>query len=124
MGTSLPASQTRDFLPQSGERGVKGAIYNPLATGGFAALPNYFSTATLVMTFASIPVLDPDSLYVRMQNVGNGGSLKLFGTMTDDPAGGPVREPSSVLLFAIGAVAACGSGLRQRRRRRKLALDT
>ena len=113
MGTKLPNDVERDFLPQSDEGGVKGGIYNPLATGGFAGTPNYFSTATLVMTFLETPILDPASVCVRMQNVGGGGSLKLFAT--------PVPEPSSLVLFAIGGVALCGSGLRRRRRRKAAA---
>lgn len=115
MGT-FQAGVTREFLPNT-DTGVQGAIYNPLATSGFAALPNYFSTARLVMNFDLIPTLDASSVYVRMQNVGkNGeGSLKLFGT-PDEPSTGPVPEPASVSIFAFGAALMGGIGWRRQRK--------
>jgi hypothetical protein len=72
-----------DFLPNSGE--VKGGIYNPDATEGLAALPNFFSTAILSLNFddAFTPDFSSEmSPFVRMQNVGEDGegSLKLYGT--------------------------------------------
>ncbi len=121
LGTTI-AGVTLDFLPEADVGGVKGAIYNPAASSAaFAAPPNYFSTATLVMNFDSSPVLAPlpASTFVRMQNVGLGGegSLKLFGTPTVDTDVPAVPEPASAVLFGMGMV--CGSGLAIRRRKKK-----
>lgn len=81
---------------------VKGALYNPDATGGLAAGPNYFTTATLEIEFDDAFTLDKTSTFVRMQNVGEGGegSLKLRGEHTEVP------EPST--LGALGLLAAAG----------------
>lgn len=83
---------------------IKNAIYNPDAIGSsaLAALPNYFSQATLDLTFDSNFSLDTSGMspYVRMQNVGTGGSLKLDGTQRDVP------EPLTIL----GSAAALGLG--------------
>jgi hypothetical protein len=102
-----------DYIPNTGSN-VKGALYNPAASSGFAAPPNYFTTATLVLDFPDTqpdPVLFEDfenfSPFVRMQNVGGDdpddgndeigdGSLKLT----------PVPEPSTMIisgLFLLGA---------------------
>lgn len=113
---------TMDFLPRSNVGGAKGAIYNPEAIGGLAALPNYFSTATLVLSFASPPVLEPlpSGVFMRMQNVGRegGGSLKLFGTPADGPPIINNPEPGSMVLFGIGlVVCSCAYAVRQRRRK-------
>jgi len=109
LGTTQ-AGITMDYLNRI--KDVKGALYNPAATRGFAAAPNYFTQAILTMKFASVPLLDstPDRIgsgltgseYVRMQNVGQRGcgSLKLI----PDPPLPPtvVPEPSTLLLLGAG----------------------
>lgn len=99
LGTTQ-AGVTLDYLDYL--KDVKGALYNPEAMLGLAAKPNYFTDAVLTVTFASAPSLDltPDAIgsglvgseYIRMQNVGTGGSLKLT----------PVPEPSTILLIGAG----------------------
>ena len=94
--------------------GVKGALYNPLAVSGLAAAPNYFTTATLVLTFADsdLPVLDGDEdgeriePFLRMQNVGVGGagSLKLDGIEKDEEEP-VVPEPTSLAIWGLGLAA-------------------
>nr|CAD5914534.1 hypothetical protein NO713_00258 [Planktothrix pseudagardhii] len=87
------------------EAQIKGALYNPDAIGSsaLAALPNYFTKATMNLTFASNFTLDTAGMspFVRMQNVGNGGSLKLDGTPQKE-----VPEPLTIL----GSAAALGFG--------------
>ncbi len=105
LGTTQ-AGVTMDYLNYL--KDIKGALYNPAATQGLSAKPNYFTDAILTMTFASAPVLDPTpdaigsgltgSEYVRMQSVGKGGSLKL----TPEPTSTPVPEPSTILLLCAG----------------------
>jgi hypothetical protein len=117
MNTSV-AQITLDFLPTAGDPAqIKGALYNPAATEGFGALPNYVTTATLTMNFLSAPVLDSSQCgpggfgdcitYVRFQNVGvdGEGSLHLPGTTGTngvDGATGQLPEPGTVLLFGSG----------------------
>ncbi len=130
--TNFLAGISLDYLPQT-TSGTSGAIYNPAMIGSsaLASLPNYFTTATLTLTFApgSTPELNTDdefSPFVRMQNVGvdGDGSLKLPGTPDDggddggDDFGGQddfdgVPEPATALLGVAGLAALC-----QRTRRR------
>lgn len=95
---------------------VKGGLYNPLAVSGLAAEPNYFTTATLVLTFsdADRPMLDGDDddeqiePYVRMKNVGlkGDGSLKLDGIEKDEEPPTPaVPEPSALAIWGLGLAA-------------------
>lgn len=95
---------TLDYLAES--KDVKGGIYNPLATAGLAAKPNFFGQATLSLNFASNFTLDKASTFVRMQNVGlkGDGSLKLTGT--EKPPTEEVPEPLTIL----GSAAALGFG--------------
>ena len=107
-----------DYIPNT-TQAVQGALYNPdcgsdpnCATQ-LAALPNYFTTATLVLNFDGAFTPDfsvDDSPIVRMQNVGaNGsGSLKLDGTPS-------VPEPGSWLLVSSGLVGLIGYGWRRRK---------
>lgn len=114
-----------DYLPNS--HNVKGAIYNPEATHGLAARPNYFSRATLTITFSAAALLDLErSPFVRMQNVGKhgDGSLKLYGSLLDttvaaQPQSAAAPEPASMVLFGVGM--ACCSGYAIRRRKFKSA---
>lgn len=89
---------------------IKGGIYNPDAMGStaLASLPNFFSKATLNLTFASNFNLDPASTVIRMQNVGfdGEGSLKLTGV--EKPPVKEVPEPLTIL----GSAAALGFGAR------------
>jgi len=108
---------TLHYLPNT-EKGIKGALYNPAATSGFGADPNYFTKATLTLNFASGTnfQLASDSPYVRFQNVGlkGEGSLKLDGTPTQ-----PIPEPASMLgIMAFGAL---GGGRLLRKKKRQAA---
>ncbi|TWU14734.1 PEP-CTERM motif protein [Symmachiella macrocystis] len=112
-----------DYYPSTSPGSTsKGGIYNPDATSGFGGSPHYFSEAILRIQFdvPPLPVLDLNSSpFLRYQVVGNGGSLKLFGTPNDGPDPGPgvVPEPSSFVLFGLGAI---GLGAFVRRRNQKL----
>lgn len=93
-----------DYMAET--KDVKGGIYNPNATAGLAAKPNFFSKATLSLNFGSNFTLDKASTFVRMQNVGlkGDGSLKLTGT--EKPPTEDVPEPLTIL----GSAAALGFG--------------
>lgn len=112
LNTSI-AGVSLDFLPTTDGNNIKGALYNPSATGPFGALPNYFTTATLLMSFDSAPELDTEAcgggifdcqVFVRMQNVGkNGeGSLKL------------VPIPAAAWLFGSALVGLAGISRRKK----------
>ncbi|CAD5983419.1 hypothetical protein PCC9214_05162 [Planktothrix tepida] len=101
---------TLDYLAAALNNGenspqIQGGIYNPdaISSSALSAGPNFFSKATLNLTFASDFTLDTAGMspYVRMQAVGNGGSLKLDGTRQQD-----VPEPLTIL----GSAAALGFG--------------
>jgi hypothetical protein len=115
MGSTM-AGVSLDYFPQTSGQNIQGALYNPLALGGFSALPNYFTTAELRMTFSATPVIDfhdgkSPSPFVRMQNVGAGGSLKLPGTQ--------VPEPSTLMLLGVGLIGlALGTRKRMSRKAR------
>ena len=107
-----------DYIPNT-TQAVQGALYNPDCGGDsdcatqLAAIPNYFTTATLVLNFDGAFTPDfsvDDSPIVRMQNVGAGGegSLKLDGTLS-------VPEPGSWLLVSCGLVGFIGYGWRRRK---------
>ncbi|QDT50220.1 PEP-CTERM motif protein [Symmachiella dynata] len=112
-----------DYYPSTSPGSTsKGGIYNPDATSGFGGSPHYFSEAILRIQFdvPPLPVLDLNNVpFLRYQVVGNGGSLKLFGTPDDGPGPGPgvVPEPSSFVLFGMGAI---GLAAFVRRRNQKL----
>ena len=110
MGT-FKAGVEMDYLPQN--KAMDGALFNPDALGS-PLLPNgrnsiYYTEATLIMTFATTPLLDisSESPFVRFQNVGKGGegSLKLTN----------VPEPGTLVLLTSGLAIAA---YRARRRRR------
>ena len=120
-----------DFLPTAGKPAqIKGALYNPDATSGFGATPNYETEAVMTIIFDSAPVLAEENCrgglgdcttFVRMQNVGlNGkGSLKLPGTSTSTSNGGvpPSEIPESNIIALLGA--GLLGGVLARRRLRK-----
>lgn len=98
------SSVTLDFFPDT-DTGVKGALYNPLASEGLGADP-YFTTAVLEIQFAAAPpaVLGFSDLYsptMRFQNVG----LKGEGSL-NKLAGEQVPIPSSALLVIAGIASA------------------
>lgn len=104
-----------DYLPNI--TGVQGALYNPEATEGLAATPNFFTQAIFTAQFASKYTLDNSSTYVRMKNVGDNGegSLKLWGTPTDN---GTVSVPEPFTI--LGTIVALGfGGLFQRERSKR-----
>ncbi|MBI4600457.1 MAG: PEP-CTERM sorting domain-containing protein [Planctomycetes bacterium] len=113
--STFMAGVSLDFLPQT-DKGSKGGLYNPDAVSGFGGPPQYFTTATLTMTFDSQFVLldDATSPFVRVQNVGTGGggSLKLFSDGTTEV----IPEPATLSLLGLGLGAAGCLSLRRRRK--------
>jgi hypothetical protein len=114
-------SITLDYFPTTDGTNIDGAIFNPAALLS-GALPDpgskqqFFSTATLIMTFDAVPVLDETSTFVRMQSVGapeeegeegGAGSLKLFGD--------PVIPLPAALWMGISMLSGIGmiGGLRK-----------
>jgi hypothetical protein len=111
LGASL-AGVTLDFVPQT-DNGANGGLLNP----GYSSSPvnnRWFTNAVFTATFSSAPQIvatapdadgicsgtDPCNPYVRFQEVGNGGSLKLTALPPSD--GGTVPVPGSVALLGIG----------------------
>ena len=69
MNTSI-ASVSLDFLPTTSGSNIQGALYNPAAVGSsvLSADPNYFTTATLTMTFGQ----DITDLIINSNSVAGG----------------------------------------------------
>lgn len=123
------AGVTLDFLPTT-SYGINQALYNPDSIGPFSGKAPYYETrAVMKMTFDSAPVLALGACgngisvsptgqcetFVRMQNVGTGGSLKIPGI--DPPPPGEslsVAEPNSLTLLGLGLIASA-STLRRRK---------
>ena len=109
------AGVTRMYLPATDGNNIDGALYNPSAEG-LSVIPGgsndvFFTTATLEMIFDATPVLDEDSTFVRMQNVGNNGagSLKLDGVPDPDPEPIPIPipiipEPKTAMVVMLALV--------------------
>ena len=100
-----------DYNPDNGTS-VNGALFSPDASGGLPGGSNtsYFTQAVFTINFDETPILASQSCgsglecttFVRAQNVGTGGSLKLAGT-----GGGPnppqeVPAPGTLLLIGLG----------------------
>lgn len=127
---------TLDFFPQNSgpdaNTNVSGGLYNPALAGTIGdsegANRHFFSEAILTVVFDAPPVLDltPGSdpnPYVRMQRVGNGGSLKLQGQLVGDddddddddfppdtstpPGAAPEPLTGGLGALALGAVGYC-----------------
>ena len=131
---TFTAGISLDYLPTT-DKGVKGALYNPLAalSTALAATPNYFTTAELELVF-SAPPEEPVDPFVRMQNIGvnGGGSSKQWGETdggsttdgggsTTDGAGSTsdgntnaAPEPVTALLSLVG-IGALGCSTSRRR---------
>jgi PEP-CTERM motif len=118
------AGVTLDYLPTTGGQ-TDGSLYNPAATvGSMGQNSIFFTTATLTMSFDQAPSLNDTadwSPFVRMQQVGNGGSLRLPGEENCVPAPDnafcgqqQIPEPSALALVALGLV---GMGALGRRRK-------
>jgi hypothetical protein len=119
---SSASGVTLDYLNTT-LNGSKGALYAPYADGSFGGPPQYFTKATLTVSFNSI-VQDivtaspgtagaDGSPYIRVQNYGKGGngSLKLYGT----PNGTPLPEPASIATLGLSVIMLAGV-MRLRRR--------
>jgi hypothetical protein len=108
------------FVSTSPGSTVQGGLYNPAATGGLAAAPNYFTEATFEIQLAQpntvVPQIEelfngqcnqghPCSPFVRMQNVGEDGegSLRLSPGGPFPPTGVP--EPGTLALLGMAIVA-------------------
>jgi hypothetical protein len=111
------------------ELGVQGGLYNPAATAGLAALPNYFTEATFQIMLDTNLVKTPEILelfngqcnqghpcspFVRMQNVGEDGegSLRLSPGGPFPPQGVP--EPGTLALLGLALVAGTLARMRAR----------
>lgn len=118
VGPSQPLDVSLSTSPGST---VQGGLYNPAATAGLAAAPNFFTEATFEIQLAQpntvVPLIEelfngqcnqghPCSPFLRLQNVGEngGGSLRLS-------PGGPfpptsVPEPGTLALLGLAVAAA------------------
>ena len=95
--------------------GSRSGLYNPEATEPFGAPPQYFTIATLAVTFegaTDLVVSGNPSPFARWQNVGEDGdgSLKTFGTS-------PVPEPATIILLGAGLVGLAGFNFKRRFKR-------
>ena len=114
------AGVTLDFLPTTDQENIDGALFNPSAYGS-SELPGgsndvFYTTAILTMIFDDEPDLDITSMFVRMQNVGEGGegSLKLY-----PGPGDPIPEPATMLLLGSGLIGIAVSGKKRLKKTNK-----
>lgn len=119
-----------DYTPNASD-GMHGALYNPdhfdeisSGTASSGGDPWGFTNATLFITFSAATALDTSAgVAVKFQNVGEDGgkSAKLVSSVFEevipppDDAPGIVPEPSSILLFGLGAIGMIGYGYRRRK---------
>lgn len=98
------------------DKGIKGGIYAPGADD-LGGPPRYFGTATFTLVFSAAPAIEElfgpcngqgagCSPFMRFQNVGDGGSLKLPAQVCTGRCGTQqIPEPAMPALWAVALIA-------------------